>query len=439
MAVSYRPYAPDQDLLLPPSLQDWLPEGHLAYFIADVVSRLDLAAFHQRYAEGGPRNQPFDPGMMVRVLLYAYATGTFSSRRIARKLEEDVAYRVLAAGNAPAHRTIADFRQQNLKAFEALFAQVVRIAREAGAKRLGTLAVDGTKLRANASKRKAMSYGRMREEEQRLKREIAELTGRAVAQDASEDREYGAEARGDELPDELRRREQRLGAIAAAQERLRARQAAADREQGRKPEDERKGKGRKRFARDFGAPAEKAQDNFTDPESRIMKTGDGFQQCYNAQAAVEAGSQIIVAAELNNCAADNGQLIPVLEAAQAVTGRRPAAVLADAGYRSEENFATLAKRRIKAYIALGREGKAAPSAAAPPSPATQRMLARMVSPAGREVYRRRKAIVEPVFGWIKRILGFRQFSLRGEVRARAEWRMVCTAVNLKRMHRLRPA
>ena len=438
MPAPYRRYAPDQDFLLPPSLRDWLPEGHLAYFIADVVGRLDLQAFHDRYAEGGPRNQPFDPGMMVRVLLYAYATGTFSSRRIARKLEEDVAYRVLAAGNLPAHRTIADFRAQHLEAFEGLFAQVVRIARETGAKRLGTLAVDGTRLRANASKHKAMSYGRMRDEEVRLKREIAELTTRAARQDAAEDCQHG-EARGDELPAELRRREQRLRAIEAAKARVEARQAEADRERGRTREDERQGRGRKRFARDFGVPEDKAQENFTDPDSRIMKTGEGFQQCYNAQAAVEAGTRLIVAAELSNCAADGGQLVGVVEAAEAATGRRVRTVLADAGYRSEDNFNAMARRRTRAYIALGREGTTAPPAGPPLAPATRRMMRRMASPEGRENYRMRKAIAEPAFGWIKRCLGFRQFSLRGERKAQGEWRMICTAINLRRMPQLQPA
>jgi len=436
MAASYRRYTPDQELLLPPSLHDWLPEGHLAYFIADVAGQMDLREFHERYEQGGPRNQPFDPGMMVRVLLYAYATGTFSSRRIARKLEEDVAYRVLAAGNFPAHRTIAEFRQQNLQAFEKLFVQVVRVARGAGAKRLGMLAVDGTKLRANASKHKAMSYGRMREKEVELEAAIAALMARAAAQDAAEDREHGAENRGDELPEELRRREQRLKAIRAAKARLEARQAEADGKQGRTPGDGRKGKGRKSFARAYGVPAGKAQDNFTDPESRIMKTGEGFQQCYNAQAAVEAGSQIIVAAELNNCAADSGQLLPVVAAARAATGRKPQAVLADAGYRAEANFSALAKQRIPAYVALGREGKTPAHAASPPQPAVARMAARMATAAGQAHYRRRKAIVEPVFGWIKHALGFRRFSLRGENNARSEWRLICTAVNLRRMHRI---
>ncbi len=438
MPASYRPYAPEQSLLLPPSLRDWLPEGHLAYFIADVVGRLDLGAFHRRYEEGGPRNQPFDPGMMVRVMLYAYATGTFSSRRMARKLEEDVAYRVLAAGNQPAHRTIAEFRQQNLEAFEALFAQVVRIARETGAQRLGTLAIDGTRLQANASRHKAMSYGRMRSEEGRLRGEIAALTAKAAAADAAEDREHGVERRGDELPPELRRREQRLAAIAAAQARLEARQAEADRKQGRTPESGRKGKGRKGFAREFGVPPDQAQDNFTDPESRIMKTGEGFQQCYNAQAAVEQGSQWIVAAELSNGAADNAALLPVVQAAQAATGRKPKTVVADAGYRAEDNFARLEERKIAAYVALGREGKAASPASSAPGPATARMASRMASAEGQAIYRRRKAIIEPVFGWVKHVLGFRRFSLRGQTKARGEWRLVCTAVNLKRMHRLRP-
>lgn len=438
MPTTFRPCAPDQSLLFPPSPRDWLPEGHLAFFVADTVAALDLEAFYAPYEGDGRRNQPFDPQMMVTVLLYAYATGTFSSRRIARKLEEDVAYRVLAAGNFPAHRTIAEFRQQHLAAFEALFVQVVQIAREAGVVQLGALAVDGTKVKANASKHKAMSYGRMRDEEARLRAQIAALTAQAETSDAAEDAALGPDARGDELPAELQRREERLAKIAAAKARLEARQAEADREKGRTPDDGRKGKGHKPFARDFAVPPDDAQDNFTDPESRIMKTSSGFDQCYNGQIAVDEQSQMIVATDLSNCAADQGALLPLVNRVRDTLGRDPGEVLADAGYRDDATFTALETRQITAYVSLGREGKPA----ATPNPtleATRRMAEHLASERGRTRYRRRKAIVEPVFGWIKGVLGFRRFSLRGAVKARSEWNVVCLAVNLKRFHRIRMA
>jgi transposase len=408
----------------------------LAFFIADTVAALDLQAFYAPYEGDGRRNQPFDPQMMVTVLLYAYATGTFSSRRIARKLEEDVAYRVLAAGNFPAHRTVAEFRQQHLAAFEALFVQVVKIAREAGVVRLGALAVDGSKVKANASKHRAMSYGRMRQEDQRLRDEIAALLAEANAVDVAEDAEHGSDVRGDELPAELQRREERLANMAAAKARLEARQAEEDRHKGRTPDDARKGRGRKPFARDFGVPPDDAQDNFTDPESRIMKTSTGFDQCYNGQLAVDEASQMIVATGLTNCAADNAELLPLIDQAHATLGEYPADVLADAGYRGNATFQTLETRQITGYISLGREGKPG-TMPNPAHEATQRMAARLASEVGRARDRRRKAIVEPVIGWIKEVLGFRRFSLRGEAKARGEWNVVCLAVNLKRFHRIR--
>ena len=435
MPTTFRPCAPDQSLLFPPSPREWLPEGHLAYFIADTVAVLDLQAFYGPYEGDGRRNQPFEPQMMVTVLLYAYATGTFSSRRIARKLEEDVAYRVLAAGNFPAHRTIAEFRQQHLAAFHALFVQVVRIAREAGVVQLGTLAIDGTKVKANASKHKAMSYGRMRDEERRLREQIAALTTQADAMDAAEDAAHGPDVRGDDLPAELQRREERLATIAAAKARLEARQAEEDRQKGRTPDDGRKSRGTKPFARDFGVPPDKAQDNFTDPESRIMKTSAGYDQCYNGQIAVDEASQLIVATGLTNCAADHAALLPLIDQSSTTLGADPTDVLADAGYKSEATFQTLETRHITAYISLGREG----TPAAPPNPAheaTQRMAERLTSEGGRARYRRRKAIVEPVFGWIKEVLGFRRFSLRGVAKVRGEWNVICLAVNLKRLHRI---
>jgi transposase len=435
MTTTFRPCAPDQSLLFPPSPRDWLPEGHLAFFIADTVAALNLEAFYAPYEGDGRRNQPFDPQMMVTVLVYAYATGTFSSRRIARKLEEDVAYRVLAAGNFPAHRTIAEFRQQHVTTFDALFVNVVAIAREAGLVQLGALAVDGSKVKANASKHKAMSYGRMRQEETRLRAQIAALTAQAEATDAAEDAALGPDVRGDELPAELQRREERLAKIAAAKARLEARQAAEDRQKGRTPDDARKGRGHKPFARDFGVPPDDAQDNFTDPESRIMKTSSGFDQCYNGQLAVDETTQLIVATGLTNCGADNAELLPLIHRVEATLGGAPPEVLADAGYRAEATFQTLEARDITAYISLGHEVR--PSKAPNPAHvATQRMADRLKSEAGRARYRRRKAIVEPVLGWIKEVLGFRRFSLRGAAKVCGEWNLVCLAVNLKRWHRI---
>jgi transposase len=437
MPTTFRPYRPDQMFLLPPSPREWLPEEHLAYFISETVDRLDLRAFYQRYEGDGRRNQPFEPRMMVKVLLYGYATGTFSSRKLAKKLEEDVAYRVLGAGNFPAHRTIAEFRQLHLKEFQELFVQVVRIAAEAGVIRLGTLAVDGSKVRANASKHKAMSYKRMKTEQQRLRREIGELTEQAAREDAEEDRIYGEDRRGDELPEELRRREDRVAKIEAAMERLRARQAEADRQKGRHEGDGRKSpRGGRKFKREFGEPEEKAQDNFTDPDSRIMKSKGSFEQCYNAQIAVEEGSQLVVATGLTQSAGDNPQLLPLVERARANTRKKPERVLADSGYRGEKSFEQLEQQGIDAYVSLGREGKRVSQTPALESEASLRMGAKLESEAGRSVYRRRKGIVEPVFGWAKERLGFRRFSLRGFEKVSGEWDLVCLAVNLKRLNTL---
>jgi transposase len=424
-------------LLFPPSPRDWLPEGHLAFFIADTVAALDLSALYAPYEGDGRRNQPFDPQMMVTVLVYAYATGTFSSRKIARKLHEDVAYRVLGAGNFPAHRTVADFRRLHLQTFTALFVQVVQIAREAGVVQLGTVAIDGTKVHANASKRKAMSYARMLEQERRLREEIVALIATAEAADTSEDATHGPDGPGDDLPAELQRREARLATIAAAKARLEARQAEADRERGRTPDDGRKGRGSTPFARDFGVPPDDAQDNFTDPESRIMKTSYGFDQCYNGQLVVDATAQIIVATDLTACGADNDSLVPLLDQVTTTVGATPHTAIADNGYKGEAHFVAVETRGTTPYVSLGREGTPAP--ATDPGPATARMAARLASEEGRAIYRRRKAIVEPVIGWIKHVLGFRQFSLRGEAQTRGEWTLVCLAVNLKRLHRLQTA
>lgn len=438
MPTSFRPYAPDQELLLQPSLREWLPEGHLAYFISDVIEMLDLGAFYEVYEGDGRRKAPFEPRMMLKVLVYAYATGVFSSRKIARKLEEDVAFRVLGADNFPQHRTLCDFRKRHLADFQNLFMQVVRIAREAELVRLGTVAIDGTKVRANASKRKAMSYARMQQEEHRLEQEIAGLCEQAQATDNKEDGLYGADRRGDELPEELRHRQPRLEKIRAAKARLEAAQRAADKERGRHEGDDRKPprhRGR-RFKRDFGVPEDKAQSNFTDPESRIMKTGDGYQQCYNGQLAVDDAFQLIVANALTANASDNGELLPLLDRIGTTLQGKPERLLADAGYRKEADLKELETRCIDACISLRKEGKEVDKIDAGKHPATSRMAQKLATAEGRERYAQRKHIVEAVNGWIKNILGFRQFSLRGAAAVSGEWDLVCLATNLRRMRPL---
>lgn len=428
MGTTFRRYAPEQCILLPPSPRDWLPEGHLAYFISDTVDNLDLSAFYEPYEGDGRRNSPFDPRMMVKILLYGYATGTFSSRKLAKKLHEDVAFRFLSGENFPAHRTIADFRKQHLAAFQKLFVQVIRIARELGLVTLGTVAIDGTKVKASASKHKAMSYGRMQQEEQRLQAEIEELTTRASQVDAEEDAIHGAENSGDEIPEELNRREHRLKKIREAMERLKTRQEEEDQEAGRSPE------AKSRSKRPFGEPPEKKQDNFTDPESRIMKTSSGYEQCYNGQIAVDAESRLIVAAEVTQSAADAEQLLPMVEKILEVAQGAPGEVLADAGYRSETNLQGLEDKKIDGYVSLGREGKSGSVVTSPENPATSRMQEKLATEKGRKTYSRRKGLVEPVNGWIKSVLGFRQFSFRGLAKVAGEWTLVCLALNLKQMN-----
>ena len=439
MTASYIAYHPEQQQLLPSALQDWLPQGHLAYFINDTVDSLDLSAFHARYAAGGPRNQPFHPAMMVKVMVYAYATGTFSSRKIARKLFEDVAFRVLAANNFPAHRTIRDFRALHLAEFTELFVQVVRLAREIGLVKLGTIAVDGTKIKANASRHKAMSYGRMQSAEAELKAQIEALMQKAAHTDEAEKNEPDLD-----IPAEIARRQERLAAIAAAKARLEERQRQADSQRARAPDDERrpkdkdgKPKGGKPYQRDFGVPAPKAQDSFTDPESRIMKrAGGGFDYSFNAQTAVDETAHIIVAAEVVNTSSDVQQLPMVLEAVKSNTGLTPSQVLADAGYRSEAVMAQLAKNQpeTELVIALGREGKVLTKPRdANRYPHTVAMAAKFETEQGKADYRKRKWIAEPPNGWIKSVLGFRQFSMRGLNKANAEFKLVCLALNLRRM------
>ena len=440
MAANYLPYDPQQLMLLPEALHEWLPEGHLAYFISDTVDGLDLRAFHARYDKGGPRNQPFHPAMMVKVLIYGYATGVFSSRKIARKLHEDVAFRVLAASNFPAHRTIRDFRAFHLKELSELFMQVVRLAREMGLVKLGTIAVDGTKVKANASRHKAMSYGHMLKAEVELKAQIEALLNRASTADEAEKNEPELD-----IPAEISRRQDRLDAIAAARSRLEQRQREADLERGRTEDDEQKPRGKDgkpkggRYKKLFGVPEVKAQDNFTDPDSRIMlRAGGGFDPAYNGQTAVDDTAHIIVAAELGNCAADVGELPKMLHAVKDNVGAYPAQTLADAGYRSEAVFEELAEH-TELVVALGREGKKLAAIDPESLPCTAAMAAKMDTEQTRAAYRRRKWLAEPPNGWIKNVLGFRQFSMRGLHRVQAEWKLVCLALNLRRMATMQPS
>ena len=446
----------DQALLLPPSLRDWLPEDHLAWFVIDAVSKLDVDALLDRYRMSGKGELPYDPRMMLGLLIYAYATGTVSSRKIAAKLETDVAYRIIARGQRPDHRSICRFRTAHLDLFTEFFKQVLCLAAELSMLRFGTIAIDGTKLRANASKHKAMSYQRMLAKEEELLREIEEITKRAAGEDQAEDVAFGPKFRGDELPQELARREARLETIQAAKERLERRKAelAAEAERERQEKLAAKGedpsgkrRGRKRQS-DPARPKAKDQENFTDPDSRIMKSQDGYQQSFNAQAAVDAQSRLIVATGLSNCAADNAELQPMIAAAEANRAEVVAAVedapvapcieavLADSGYRCEASFAALEEAGIDAYVAIGREGKEPPKIDREKTPATQRMFEKLQC-GGWERYRSRKTIVEPVFGWVKRVLGFRSFRLRGLEKVRGEWNLVCMALNLRRMCAMR--
>jgi len=438
MAKPYRAYEPGQGYLLPVSPRDWLPDGHLALFVSETVDQLDLRKLESAYRSEGKGALAYHPRMMLKVLIYAYATGTFSSRGIERQIGDSIAFRYLAAGSFPNHRTICRFRERHLEDFQGLFVQVVRIARESGLLKLGSVAIDGTKMKANASKHKAMSYARMQAEEKRLKQEIRRLTELARETDRIEDEEFGEDSRGDEVPEALRRRETRLEAIRAAKRRLEERMAAeAEEEDSRKPP--RSGdpkplakKGGRASKPGKGKPKPKDQENFTDPDSRIMINSEkAFQQSYNAQAAVDEKAQIIVATDVVQCASDSRSLVPMIERVEANVEQPACHFLADHGYRSEANFQLLEQRGISAFVALGREGKRPLNVER--NPATVRMLRKLRAPRGRHRYRERKKIVEPVFGWIRRVLGFRQFSLRSLPKVRGEWDLVALSLNLRRM------
>ncbi|HEY6253364.1 MAG TPA: IS1182 family transposase [Candidatus Angelobacter sp.] len=431
MAKSYRAYLPEQDLLLPPSLGEWLPEDHLAYFVSDVVDQLDLRAIESVYEEEDRGQPPYHPRMMTKILLYGYCVGVFSSRRIQKKLVEDVGFRVLAAGNEPDFRTISDFRKLHLPVLQGLFDQVLQIALQAGTMKLGRVVLDGSKVKANASKHKAMSYGRMQEEEKRLKEEVKRLFEQAEAADAEEDERYGRDRRGDELPAELARRETRLQRIREAKRALEERAREQAESKGEPEEKAEKAK-----------PEAKMQYNFTDPESRIMPGADGFVQAYNTQIAVEPDFQLIVGQRVTQATNDKQQLAPMVEAIGEQAGQKPEEVLADSGYCSDANLKYLEKKKIEGLVATDKESyrdRHQPGPRGPlPKDATRvdRMRRKLQTQAGAAIYSRRKTVVEPVFGQIKQARGFRQFLLRGLEKAQGEWAMVCLTHNILKLHRL---
>lgn len=440
----FRPYDPEELWLLPPSPRDWLPEDHLAYFLSDLVEELNLAPILATYGSVTRGTPPYHPQLLVKVLLYAYAVGIPASRQIARKLEEDVAFRVLAANQRPDFRTLSDFRKQHLSALAELFVQVLQLCQRAGLVTLGHIALDGTKVKANASKHKAMSYGRMVTDEARLQAEVTALLTEAEAADARDDVAYGPTRRGDELPAELARREQRLHTIRAAKAVLeqeaqaeaalkRAAQGTGvpDRpRRGRPPQPPR------------SEPHPKAQRNFTDPESRIMPASNAkgsVVQGYNCQAAVDARTQIIVAADVTDEANDKQQAQPMLTQAVANTGQVPRIASMDTGYFSEVNVTALTALGCLPLVPPDRQlhsqaRPAAPRGRPPMSlSVADRMRRTLRTHRGRRLYARRKAIVEPVFGQIKQGRGYRQFLLRGLRQVRGEWALICTTHNMLKL------
>jgi transposase len=462
MGQSFFPDTIDQTLMFPPSLHDWLPEAHLARFLVDVVAELDLSAIYASYAEKDGRGQAaYAPEMMVRLLLYGYATGVYSSRKIQTRTCEDLAFRYLSGDQHPDHATIAEFRKRHLEALSGLFKQALLLCSEAGLVKLGHVAIDGTKIKANASKHKAQSYKRMGETEARLKQEIDALLAAAEKTDAEEDAQHGADRRGDELPDELARRESRLEKLRearaslekeareeAAQKRAEVEQKLAEREE----EERRAGKkkrGRKPQAPDpeQAKPKDTAQRNFVDPESRIMPDGTNkgsFLQGYNAQIAVDAASQVIVAAEVTQDTNDKKQLVPMIAQIAVNLGHKPQKVSADTGYFSEANVTDESVKDVDLHVATGRDqhGDAA-EAVGDPLPLDKRsgaspkeaMRDKLRTADGRAVYKMRKAIAEPVFGQIKEQRGFRRFSLRGKENVGREWKLVCAVSNLLKLFR----
>ncbi len=479
----YKQWDPHQQYLLPPAVQDWLPEDHPVYLLLEIVDEIDLSAIDAKYQAKDPRGtRPYPPKMMTALLLYGYSTGVYSSRKIEKATYEDIPFRVLCGGLHPDHTRISEFRRKHLDELSDVFVQVLQICDRMGLVELGDIALDGTKVQASASKHKAMSYERMLKQQQRLKDEIEELLEEAEQTDSQEDEKFGRDNRGDALPEELSRRKQRLAQIEEAKKQLEeeARQARArqlkEQSEGhaqtaKETSDEAvrkrattKSKNKAEESREMtdgaepdefktpegmpkhrpkrntdGTPKDKAQRNFTDPDSRIMKRNGTYLQGYNAQAAVDPKHQLIVGYGLTNQASDAGNLIPMLKQVGDMLGRLPEGTLADSGYWSDGVVDEAQRLGLEAFIATGREKEIRekpPTEGSPPPEADdlEKMAYKLRTPEGRQRYSRRKAIVEPVFGQMKAARGFRQFHLRGIDKTRAEWSLVCTGHNLNKLY-----
>jgi transposase len=441
MSKDFRLWKIDEAQLLPPSVQDYVAKDHLSWLIVSLVrGSLDLSEITGSYTSrlGQP---PFDPWMMTALLLHGYASGLYSSRRIAKAAQERADFMMIVAGDPPDFRTISEFRKRHIKALASLFVQVLKLAEKAGLVKLGHVALDGTKIKANASKHKAMSYERMKKREAEFQAEVDRWLKAADAADAEEDKLHGVK-RGDEMPDWVADKEKRLAKIRAAKAALEAEARAVAEEETRRraeAEERRIAEGRKKNGKTPAPPPVepdgKAQRNFTDPDSRILKTKDGYIQGYNAQAAVDAKAQIIVAYGLTASMSDHGQLVGLMDGIEANLGAKPKEASADSGYLSEANLQALADRGVSAYVATGRAKHPTEINRKIGGPLTQAMRDKLKRAGWRSRYRLRKQIVEPVFGQIKQARGFRQFLLRGIEKVKAEWALICTAHNLTKLAR----
>jgi transposase len=434
MSKRFLPWDVDQVSLFPPSVLDYVPFSHPAHFVRDLVrDDLDLEAIYASYedARGAPA---FHPAMMTALLLYAYTQGIYSSRRISRACEERLDFHAVTASTKPDFRTVSEFRKRHLTALSGLFVQVLKLCAQAGLVKLGHVALDGTKIKANASKHKAMSYARMQKAEAALAAEVAGWLKAADIADRKDDAALGADQRGDEMPDWVADKQKRLARIREAKAALEAEARAQADAKARDGDDDR-GDGPRRGPKPKhppGTPKPRAQRNFTDPDSRIMPGKDGFVQAYNGQAAVDATAQVIVAHSLSNSSADAPWLIPLTDAVTQNMGKRPKELSADAGYCSEANLAALEERRISAYIATGR-AKRPTTGGKVGGPLTQAMRRKLKLGGHRSRYRLRKQLPEPVFGQIKQARGFRQFLLRGLDNVKQEWGLVCIAHNITKL------
>jgi len=450
MSKTYRRYDPDQIFLLPPNIRDWLPEGHLALFVSDCVDQLDLSEIFAYYERSDRGNPPYHPAMMTKVLLYAYCIGVPSSRRIAKALNEDVAFRVLGAANFPDFRTVSDFRRIHLESLKGLFVQVLELCKEAGLVKLGIVSLDGTKVKGNASIDKNRTYEHLSKEEEELQAMVQKLLEEAQETDDEEDRIYGREKRGDELPREFRKRKDRLERIQKAKKDLEQRQQEKRREYEKKlsererheKETGKKLRGRKPKPVDE-APDNDTKRNTTDPDSRIMKTRKGYVQGYNAQIVVDCHSQVILAADVTQEENDLHQLAPMMEQVEKNTGRKPVKGTMDAGYWCEDEMKQV-HEEIDLYIATTKDWKQRKALGVQPPPrgripkditTRDRMERKLRTKRGKAIYKQRATTVEPAIGQIKDARGFTEFLLRGTEKVKGEWSLICITHNILKLWR----